>query len=39
MSEAGANSVAQDLAFELSEDRQQRGHRTASGCGQIERFG
>jgi hypothetical protein len=39
MSEAGTDSVAQDLRLELGEDGRQRGRGAAGGCGQIERFG
>ena len=35
---AGADSLAQDLAFELGEDGQQRGHCATCRCGQVQRF-
>ena len=38
MCQASSRSFAQDLPFELSEDRQQSGHCSTSGCGQIQRF-
>ena len=39
MSQASSRSFAQDLPFELGEDRQQSGHRTTGGRGQIQRLG
>src|SRR5579864_4576477 len=39
MSQSGANAFTQNLAFELGEDCQQRGHGAAGRCGQIESLG
>ena len=39
MGQAGADALAQDLAFELGEHGEQPGHGATGGCGQIERFG
>jgi len=36
---AGADSFAEDLMFELREHGKQPGHRAASRRGQIQRFG
>ncbi len=38
MSQAGSRSFAQDLSFELGENRQQSGHRSTGGRGQIQRL-
>ena len=37
--QAGTYALAQDLAFELGEHREQAGHGAACGCGEIEGFG
>jgi hypothetical protein len=39
MGQAGADTFAEDLAFELGEHCEQSGHCAARGAGQIERFG
>jgi len=36
--ETGTDAFAKNLAFKLSEDREQAGHRSTSGRGQIERL-
>jgi hypothetical protein len=38
MVQSGTNAVTQDVVFEGGKDRQHAGHRSAGGCGQIERF-
>jgi hypothetical protein len=38
MGQTGADALAQDLAFELGEHREQTGHGAACGCGEIECF-
>ena len=39
MGQASSRPFAQDLPFELGEDRQQAGHGATGGCGQIQRLG
>ena len=39
MVESGADPFAEDLAFELGEDGEQRGHGATSRRSQIERLG
>ena len=39
MSQSGPHALSQDLALELSEDGQQRGHRATGRRGQVQRLG
>ena len=38
MGETGTDAFAKNLAFKLGEDREQSGHGSTSGGGQIERL-
>ena len=37
--ETSPRSFPQNLSFKLGEDRQQTGHGSTRGCGQVQRFG